>query len=256
MVAGADDAFWGRLAATKGYAMTQTPLARRLPLLIIALAAILGVIFLRDHISFDALARNRSALLEFRDAHYLWASLTFIAVYIAIVGLSLPGGLWATLTGGFLFGIFPGVLFNVTGATLGAVLVFLAARAGIGAEVEARIKANGGKAARVRNALAENEVSALLTLRLIPGVPFFLVNLIPAFVGTKLRRFAWTTALGIIPGTLVFTSVGAGLGDVFASGGVPDLRVIFTPPILIPLLGLAALSMLPAVVKYMRAKGN
>lgn len=233
----------------------QTTWYRRLPLLVIAIAAVLGVVFLRDQISFDALADHRSTLLAFRDGHYLWASLAFIAIYIAIVALSLPGGIWATLTGGFLFGLFPGAIYNVTGATIGAVLVFLAARAGIGAEVEAKIKSTGGLAGRLQNALAENEVSALLTMRLIPGVPFFLANLIPAFVGTKLRRFAWTTAVGIIPGAVVFTSVGAGLGDVFARGGVPDLGIIFSPPILAPLLGLAALSMLPSVIKYLRPKG-
>lgn len=233
----------------------KTAFYRRLPLLMIALAAVLGLVFLRDHLSFDALAEHRSTLLAFRDMHYLMASLAFVGLYIAIVALSLPGGIWATLTGGFLFGMFPGAIYNITGATIGAVLVFLAARAGIGAEVEAKIKSQGGLAGRLQNALAANEVSALLTMRLVPGVPFFLANLIPAFVGTKLRRFAWTTAVGIIPGALVFTSVGAGLGDVFAVGGVPDLGIMFSPPILAPLLGLAALSMLPVVIKYVRLKG-
>ncbi len=229
---------------------------KRAPLIVIALAAILGFVFLRQHISFAALAENRAALIAFRDAHYGLSVLIFIAAYVVIVGLSLPGGLMATLTGGFLFGLFPGVLFNVGAATLGAAAVFLAARAGVGAEIEAKIKAGGGMAARVQRALVENEVSALLTMRLVPGVPFFLANLIPAFVGTKLTRFVWTTFLGIIPGGAVFTSVGAGLGDVFARGAVPDLGVIFSPPILLPLLGLAGLSMLPIILRILRRKGE
>jgi uncharacterized membrane protein YdjX (TVP38/TMEM64 family) len=228
---------------------------RRLPLMFIALAAIAGVLLLKDHISYDALFAHRSALLAFRDSHYLLASLGFVAAYILLVAFSVPGAIWATLTGGFLFGLFPGVIFNVIGATFGAILVFLAARAGIGAEVDAKIKASGGFAARMQRALAENEVSALLTMRLVPGMPFFLVNLIPAFVGTTLRRFAWTTALGLIPGALVFTSVGAGLEHVFAQGGRPDLGIIFSPPILLPLLALAALSMLPTVYRYLRNRG-
>lgn len=229
---------------------------RRLPIALIALTAVLGFVFLRQHISFAALADHRTELLAFRDAHYVWAALIFMAAYIGIVGLSLPGGLMATLTGGFLFGLFPGAVFNIGAATLGALAVFMAARAGFGSEVEAKIKASGGMAARVQRALAQNEVPALLTMRLVPGVPFFMANLIPAFVGTKPARFAWTTLVGIIPGGAVFTSVGAGLGDVFERGAAPDLGVIFSPPILLPLLGLAALSLLPIILRVMRRKGE
>lgn len=227
-------------------------LQRRLPLIIVAIAAIFGAILLREHLSFEAIFAHRNTLLAFRDSHYLWASLGFTVAYILLVAFSVPGAIWVTLTGGFLFGLFPGVIFNLIGATVGAILVFLAARAGIGAEVDAKIKSSGGFAARMQRALAKNEVSALLMMRLVPGMPFFLVNLIPAFVGTTLRRFAWTTALGMIPGTMVFTSVGAGLEHVFASGGRPDLSIIFSAPILLPLLALAALSMLPILLRYFR----
>ena len=225
---------------------------RRLPLIAIVIVAIFGAILLRDHLSFDALFAHRNTLLAYRDSHYLWASLAFVAVYILLVAFSVPGAIWVTLTGGFLFGLFPGVIYNLIGATLGAILVFLAARVGIGAEVDAKIQSTGGLAARMRRAMAENEVSALLTMRLVPGMPFFLVNLIPAFMGTTLRRFAWTTALGMIPGTFVFTSVGAGLEHIFATGGRPDLGIIFSWPILLPLLALAALSMLPSLYRYFR----
>jgi uncharacterized membrane protein YdjX (TVP38/TMEM64 family) len=115
---------------------TAQPVASRpawlwkLPILIIIAAAVAGAIFFRDAISFDTLSRHREALLAFRDAHYLATVLAFLTAYVAIVALSLPGGTVATLTGGFLFGLFPGVAFNVLGATLGAILIFLAARAG------------------------------------------------------------------------------------------------------------------------------
>lgn len=225
---------------------------RRLPLIAIVIAAISGAVLLREHLSFESLLDHRSALLAYRDSHYLLASLGFVMAYILLVAFSVPGAIWVTLAGGFLFGLFPGLIYNLIGATSGAVLVFLAARAGIGAEVDAKIKASGGLAARMSRALVENEISALLTMRLVPGMPFFLVNLIPAFFGTTLRRFAWTTALGMIPGTAVFTSVGAGLEHVFAQGGRPDLGIIFSWPILLPLLALAALSMLPTVYRYFR----
>ena len=216
---------------------------RRLPILAILTAALIGAVLLRDELSFDMLARHRDALLAFRDAHYLGAVLVFLAAYVGIVTLSLPGGTVATLTGGFLFGLFPGVLYNVAAAGTGAVLVFLAARTGFGTALARKLEAAGGRTTRLTTALRENEWSVLFLMRLVPLVPFFVANLIPAFVGTSLERFAVSTFVGIIPGALVFTSVGAGLGEVFARGEAPDLGIIFTPTVLLPLLGLAALPM-------------
>jgi len=225
---------------------------RRLPILLILGAAILGAVALRDELSFEALARHREALLAFRDAQYLWSVLVFLLAYVVLVALSLPGGTVATLTGGFLFGLFPGVLYNVAAAGTGAILVFLAARIGFGAALARKLDAAGGKAARLQESLRANEWSILFLMRLVPLVPFFIANLIPAFVGTSLPRFAVSTYIGIIPGALVFTSVGAGLGEVFARGAAPDLGVIFTPPVLLPLLGLAALAALPMLLRAVR----
>ena len=230
-------------------------LARSLPLIIIAVAALLGLVLLRDQLSFEALARHRDALLAFRDGNHALAVLAFIAAYVLIVALSLPGATVATLTGGFLFGLFPGVFYNVIAATIGAAGIFLAVRAGLGAALARRIEAGGGAAARLQDGLRQNEWSVLMVMRLVPALPFFLANLIPAVVGVRFDRFVITTFIGIFPAALVFTSVGAGLGEVFAKGGTPDLSVIFTAPILLPLLGLAALSALPVVVKYFRKAG-
>jgi uncharacterized membrane protein YdjX (TVP38/TMEM64 family) len=225
---------------------------RRVPILLILVAAVVGAVAFRDDLSFETLAHHREALIAFRDAHYLWAVLGFTVAYIAIVALSLPGGTIATLTGGFLFGLFPGVVFIVFAAGTGAVLVFLAARAGFGEALTRRLDSAGGKAAKLQAALRQNEWSVLFLMRLVPLVPFFIANLIPAMVGTSLWRFAVSTYIGIIPGALVFTSVGAGLGEVFARGAAPDLGIIFTPSVLLPLLGLAALAALPMVLRAMK----
>lgn len=239
---------------------TSRPLSRRilrhLPLVMILMAAVTGVLALGDALTFETLARHHEALLAYRDAHFLLASLAFIVAYATIVAFSIPGATIATLAGGFLFGLFPGTLYNVAGATIGAALVFLAARAGIGADVAALIAARGGAAARLQAGLRKNQWSALLTMRLVPVVPFFLANLLPAFAGIRLWPFLATTALGIIPGGLVFTSVGAGLGEVFARGDTPDLGLLFTAPVLGPLLGLAALSALPMLLKGWQRKGG
>lgn len=225
---------------------------QRLPLILVALGAALGAILLRDHLTFDALAANRQALLDLRDAWPVASVALFIAAYVAIVGLSLPGATLATLTGGFLFGVFPGTLYNVTGATLGAVCIFTAVRLGLGEGFRARLDASGGAAKRLADGIRANEVPVLLTMRLMPVIPFFVSNLIPAFLGVGTWRFAWTTFVGILPGATVYTWVGSGLGAVFTRGEAPDLGVILEPRFLLPLLALAALSAAPLILKTLR----
>ncbi len=229
-------------------------LVRRLPLIAILIVAVIGAVAFRDVLNFDALARHREALLAYRDSHY-WAVLgLFLLSYVAIVAFSLPGATVATLTGGFLYGTFPGALFNVLGATIGATLIFLAARWGLGERFAARLNASEGLVRRIKAGLDENQWSMLFLIRLVPAVPFFLANIVPAFLDVPLRRFVITTFLGIIPGAVVYTSVGAGLGEVFARGERPDLGIIFEPRVLLPILGLATLSALPMLLKAVRGR--
>lgn len=225
------------------------PAPRYLVLAALAGVAVLGAVFLRDQLSFEALRDNRAALLALRDSHYVLTVAGFIAAYVAIVALSLPGATVATLTGGFLFGTVPGVFYNVAGASLGAVAIFAAARWGFGARLAARMEADPGRVGRLKASLDANQWPMLFLIRLVPVVPFFAANLIPAMVGVALHRFAVSTVFGIIPGALVYTSVGAGLGETFDRGDSPDLGVIFEPHILLPLLGLAALSALPMLIR-------
>lgn len=228
------------------------PLARRLPLIVILAVAATGAFALRDTLSFETLAENRERLLAFRDSRYALTVLGFMATYVTIVGFSLPGATVATLTGGFLFGIFPGALFNITAATIGATAIFLAARMGGGERLSARFDASEGRVRKFHDALKENEVPVLFLIRLVPAVPFFVANLLPALVGVSLRRFVFTTFFGIIPGGVVYTWVGAGLGEVFERGETPDLGIIFEPRFLAPIIALCVLAALPIVVRALR----
>jgi uncharacterized membrane protein YdjX (TVP38/TMEM64 family) len=170
------------------------------------------------------------------------------------VAFSLPGATIATLTGGFLFATFPGALFNITGATIGATAIFLAAQTSFGARLGERLEGSEGVTKRFKEAIDANQWSALFLLRLVPAVPFFIANLLPAFFEVPLRRFVISTFFGIMPGAIVYTSVGAGLGEVFARGETPDLGIIFEPQILLPILGLCALAALPIILKAVRGK--
>ncbi len=240
--------------ATEAPASTQAKILKRLPILAIFLVAATGAFFLRDTLSFDTLRERRETLIGFRDANYLLAVLVFVGAYILIVGFSLPGASIATLTGGFMFSTFPGVLYNVTGATLGAIAIFIAARAGLGERLAARMESGQGVVKKIKDGIDENQWSMLFLIRLVPAVPFFVANLVPALVGVPLFRFAISTFVGIIPGALVYTSVGAGLGEVFANGDTPNLGIIFQPHILFPILGLCALAALPIALKAVRGK--
>ncbi len=227
---------------------------RIVPLLVIIAVAIVVFVVFRDYFSWQALAENREALLTWRDTNYALVSIIFVAVYIVIVAFSLPGATVATLAGGFLFGLFPGALYNVFAATIGAVVIFLAARFGLGDYLSSKIDAGSGAMKRMTAGLRENEISVLFLLRLVPAVPFFAANLLPALVGVRLRNFVLTTALGIIPGTTIYTWVGTGLGEVLETGQTPNLGIIWQWNILGPILGLCALAALPIVLKIIRRR--
>ena len=229
-------------------------LMRKLPLIIILCVAAIGAFTLKDYLNFQTLADNREALLGFRDANYALTVLAFVGLYAAIVGFSLPGAAVMTLTGGFLYATFPGALLNVIGATLGAIAILLAARWGLGERLAAKMDTGDGLIKKIKAGIDDNQWSMLFLIRLVTAVPFLVANLAPALVGVPLSRYAISTFLGIIPGAVVYTSVGAGLGEVFDRGETPNLGIIFEPAILLPILGLCALAALPMVLKAVRGK--
>jgi uncharacterized membrane protein YdjX (TVP38/TMEM64 family) len=221
----------------------------RLSLLVLICMTLTLAFALRGHLNFETLRDNREALIAFRDADYALSAALFVAAYVGIVAFSLPGATPATLAGGFLFGTAFGTLFNVLGAGLGAVVLFIAIKAGFGRQLSERLDTSSGRVKRVKDRIDENQWSMLFLIRLVPIMPFFLANLLPALIGVPLYRFVISTFLGILPGALVFTSVGAGLGDVFASGEAPNLKIIFAPQILWPIIGLCILAVLPMFLK-------
>ena len=236
---------------------SQTPpksLMRHLPLVAIAAVAVVGAFTLGDLLSFETLRDNREWLIAFRDQNYAGIAAVFVAVYVVMVAFSLPGAAVASMTGGFLFGLGMGTFFNVTAATIGAFGIFTAARLGLGQALAARMDAAEGRIHSLREALRNNEIEVLLLLRLVPAVPFFVANLLPALVGVKPLNFLWTTAVGIIPGAIVFTWIGVGLGEVFARGESPDLSLLWEPHVIGPILGLCALAVLPIIIKALRGQ--
>lgn len=220
---------------------------RLLPLLIVVGLIVLAfALDLDEQLSFESLRANRAALLALVAERPALAALGFVAIYATAVALSLPGALILTLAGGFLFGTVLATVLVVVGATLGACAIFLIARSALGDLLRAKA---GPWLGRMEAGFRRDALSYLLVLRLIPIFPFWLVNLVPAFLGVPLSTFALATFVGIIPGSLVYASVGAGLGAVFEQGGTPDLGIILQPEILLPLAGLALLALAPVAYK-------
>lgn len=222
--------------------LTRLPGDRRIWLALAAGAAILGVRAsgLADLVSLDVLRTHRAVLVAWADDNAVIAAASYVALYVGVVALSVPGAVVLTLVGGFLFGAAAGAALTVAAATAGACLVFLFARAVLGAGALDRF---GPGAARLGRNIRHHAWSYLLVLRLVPLFPFFLVNLVPAFVGVPLSTFVLTTFLGIIPASVVFSLAGAGLGTVLDAGGPIDAGAILTPKILAALLGLAGLAL-------------
>ena len=189
---------------------------------------------LGHYLSLDSLKANRDLLLSYTESHYALAVTVFILVYILQTTFSFPGGALLTLTGGFLFGSLMATFFVNIGATTGAILAFLAARYLLRDWVERKF---GDRLDAIQSGFAQNAFSYLMTLRLIPAFPFFLVNLVSGLTRVNLGTYILATSLGIIPGSFVFAFAGRQLGSI------NSLSEIASPPVLLAftLLGLLAL---------------
>lgn len=225
---------------------------RLLPLAVVLAVGVAGFAMFGDRLGFQALADSRGDLIAWRDGNFALAAASFIGVYLAVVVFSIPGAIWVSITGGFLFGTVLGTVFNVAAATAGATILFLIARSSLGAWL--RDKA-AGWVERAARGLERDQISYLLAMRLAPGMPFFVANLIPAFFRVGAVTFVWTTFVGIIPAAIVYTSIGAGIGEVIDRGEVPNLSVFADPMVYGPLLGLMLVSLIPVALKRLRGRG-
>ena len=246
------------------------PARRLLPLAAIVILAGAGYFAIGDGaVSLESLVRYRSTIDTFVAEHGFLAILAYIGVYVVAVALSLPGGAFLTVVGGFLFGIAVGASAAVIGATIGATLIFLVARTALG---EPLLRRAGPRANQLAEGFRKDAFSYLLFLRLVPAFPFFLVNLVAAFAGVRLGPFIAATALGIIPGAVVFALAGIGLDSVISAqrssyeqciaGQGSDCHMVFdpmdvlTPQLIAALVALGLLALMPMVVKYWRARSH
>lgn len=217
-------------------------------ILLLLIAAGIGAFFYFDvgrFLSLDALKANRDHLLTFTEANAGVAAVLFVATYVVVTGLSLPGAVILTLAGGFLFGSLFGTLLVNIGATTGATLAFLTARYLLRDWVEQKF---GSKLGSIQQGFANNAFSYLMTLRLIPLFPFFLVNMVSGLTRVSVGTYVAATALGIIPGSFVYAYAGRQLGTI------NSLKEIASPNVLLAFTLLGILAMVPVLYKKLTAK--
>ncbi|MEQ1697480.1 MAG: VTT domain-containing protein [Hyphomicrobiaceae bacterium] len=227
---------------------------RWLPLIVL-ITAVGGAyaLGLHKYLTLDALRDNRAALSAYVAANSVTAAAAYVALYTVVVALSLPVGVVLTLAGGLLFGVPWGAILAITGATIGATALFVIARSAFGDTL--RDKA-GPFLASMADGFSKDAFNYLLFLRLVPAFPFWVVNLAPALLGMKLTPFVIATAIGIIPGTTIFSLFGAGLGAVFERGEEVSLKAVLNPTLIAALVGMGVLSLLPIAIRRWRERAQ
>ncbi|MBL8567175.1 MAG: TVP38/TMEM64 family protein [Hyphomicrobiaceae bacterium] len=252
----------------------QGALRRWAPLIV--LAALMALVFAmgwHKYLSFKTIGLNYETLRGFIADNLIVSVLAYMALYVAVIALSLPGGLIMTLSGGLLFGWAVGAPATVVAATVGATIIFLVARTSFGESMAARA---GPWIAKLRAGFQEDALSYLLFLRLVPAFPFFVVNLAPALLGVPLRTYVIGTLLGIVPATTAFSVLGAGLGSAVESQNAIynsclaqhgtrgadactysiDTKALVTPELLAAFALLGVVALIPVVIKKFKSRSN
>lgn len=222
-----------------------------LPIALLVSGLLLAIYFdVHKLLSFEVIGENYSLIKNYIDEQFLLSIIIFAAGYALIVAFSIPGASVLSLMYGALLGTVVSGFLVVISATIGASMIFLAARYAFADTLKERA---GPWLSKMQDGFNKNAVSYLLFLRLVPAFPFFVVNIVPAFMGVTLRTYIFTTFFGIMPGTFVFASIGNGIGYVLEQGKTPDLSILSSPEILLPLAALGLLSLIPIAYKKIKA---
>ncbi len=219
---------------------STTPWKKLLVLVVIVALAAIGYVQFRDSLSLQHLAEKETQLRSLQqDRAILVYGMAFL-IYVAVTGFSLPGAVALTLLCGWLFGFWRGVLLVSFASTSGATVAFLASRFLLRDSIQRRF---GERLATTNQALEREGAFYLFMLRLIPAVPFFVINVVMGLTPVRTRTFWWVSQLGMLPGTAVFVYAGSSVPDLatLAEKGAtgilsPQLLVAFVLLGLVPLL--------------------
>jgi uncharacterized membrane protein YdjX (TVP38/TMEM64 family) len=219
-------------------------LARRYGLLAVIAAVLTALLAsgVTQHLSLAELELRRQELDQEIAQRPIFSLLLFVSIYLVAASTALPGVIYLTLGGGLLFGPWIGGFASLFAATAGSVVVFLACRTAFGDLIRRRA---GPRIRKVEAMILGDAFSHILTLRLIPGIPMALINVAAGMVGMPLRTFVLASLAGMLPASLIFAGLGSSLGAVLSHGGRLTPDILLQPRIVLPMIGLALLSLTP-----------
>jgi uncharacterized membrane protein YdjX (TVP38/TMEM64 family) len=220
------------------------------PLLLLVAVGLVGWTLSGD-VDGEMLRAHHEELRRSVDAHPYLAPLVAVLAYALAVAACLPVALWITVALGFAFGTLWGGILSVLGGTLGSFVTFVVARTSLGLPLR---RLAGPWLAQAERGFRSGMWGFLLAIRLVPVMPAWLTNTVPALLGAPAGLFVLSTALGIAPATFVLASVGAGLAAVFAQGGTPDLSIMTDIVVLGPLVAIAVLGLVPMAWRRLRPR--
>lgn len=223
---------------------------------LVVLGGLLALFFGLDlgrFLSLAAIKNSQADLLAWRDGQPLVAGLLFFAGYVAVAALSLPGAAVMTLAAGALFGLGWGTLIVSFASSIGATLAFLAARWLLGGWVQSRF---GDRLATLNAGIAKEGGFYLFTLRLVPVLPFFVINLAMGVTTLRTWTFYWVSQLGMLAGTLVYVNAGTQLARIESLSGIVSPGVLGSLVLLgvFPLIAKKVIDMFQARKVYARFK--
>jgi uncharacterized membrane protein YdjX (TVP38/TMEM64 family) len=222
----------------------RVPFGRLAPLaIIVAITAFALAMGWHRELSLTALLEHRAEIERFVLQHWIEALVGYTLLYIAVTALSLPCASFLTIFGGLIFGALTATVTTLVGATAGATIIFLIAQSALGGWL---VRRAGARVEKVAAGFRADAFNYLLFLRLVPFFPFWLVNLVPALAGVRLRTFVVATALGMIPGTFAYAFFGAGLDSAIKAQNA-------TVQLFAGLIALGLLSLVPIVVRRWKA---
>ena len=202
----------------------------------------IGLFFYFDgssYLSLEALKAQRESLAGWVSANFALAMLSYMGIYIAVTALSLPGALVLTLAGGALFGLLWGTLAVSFASSIGATLAFVTARFLLGDAIRKRF---ADRLSVIETGIRQDGAFYLLSIRLVPLIPFFVVNLVMGLTPIRVALFYIVSQIGMLPGTLAFVFAGTQLSQI------NSLKGILSPKLL---LAFAIIGLLPLVLKLL-----
>jgi uncharacterized membrane protein YdjX (TVP38/TMEM64 family) len=183
----------------------------RAVLLVVVMSLIAALVLNREALSFDALIARQAALQQAAIEQPALVLGSAFVLYVLVTGLSLPGAALLSLAYGWLFGFWGGLFLVSFASTAGATVAFLMSRFLFRDAIRSRF---GERLTAINEALAREGAFYLFTLRLIPQVPFFVVNLLMGLTPLRVTTFWWVSQLGMLPGTCVYIYAGSSVSSL------------------------------------------